>query len=198
VSARPIAALALAALLAAGCAQDRVVLLPGEDGAKTGAVAVLTDDGKTAAVIDKPYSDARVDADSASVSTISATAVSRELGGLLDTLPPPPKSFVLYFREGTTTMIRKSQELLPKIFAEVAARPGADVQVVGHTSTLGSHAYNDALSQKRAREIANLLIGQGLDPKLVRAVGRGERDLLVPTPDGVRNAKNRRVEVMVR
>lgn len=198
MKARKFAPIVFAALLAAGCAQDRVVLLPGEDGAKTGAVAVLTDDGKTAAVIDKPYSDARVGSDSASVSTTSAAAVKREHGALLDTLPRPPTSFVLYFREGTTVMVPESQRLLKEIFAEVAARPGADVQVVGHTSTLGLRADNDVLSRKRAREIADLLIRQGLDPKLVRAVGRGERELLVPTADEVRNAKNRRVEVMVR
>jgi len=198
MSVQGIAAVALATLLTAGCAQDRVVLLPGENGAKTGAVAVLTDSGRTATVIDKAYSDARVGSDGATVSTTSAAVVAREHGVLLKTLPRPPKSYVLYFREGTTDMIPKSRQLLPQIFADVAARPGADVQVVGHTSTLGSHAYNDALSQKRAREIADMLIGRGLDPKLVRAVGRGERELLVATPDGVRNAMNRRVEVMVR
>jgi len=192
------AAGALAVLLAAGCARDHVVLLPGEDGAKTGAVAVLTENGETAAVIDKPYSDAQVGSDSASVSATSAAAVRREHGVLLDTLPRAPKSFILYFREGTTVMIRKSERLLKEIFAEVASRPGADVQVVGHTSTLGSRASNDKLSLERAQKIAKELIDQGLDPKMVRAVGRGERELLVQTADEVRNAKNRRVEIMVR
>lgn len=192
------AAVALVALLAAGCAQDRVVLLPGENGAKTGAVAVLSEGGKTEAVIDKPYSDARVDSDGATVSQTDAAAVAREHGALLNALPRPPTSYLLYFREGTTDMIPKSRRLLPRIFADVAARSGADVQVIGHTSTLGTRADNDALSLRRARQIADMLIARGLDPEQVRAVGRGERELLVQTRDGVRNAKNRRVEVMVR
>lgn len=198
MTAQRAAAAALLALFAAACAQDRVVLLPNESGGGSGAVAVLTESGATAAVIDKPYSDARVDSDSASVSATSAAAVAREHGALLKAMPRPPVSYLLYFREGTTVLVPKSRPVLQRIFAEVAARPGADVQVIGHTSTLGTQADNDKLSRDRAREIADMLIGRGLDRSLVRAVGRGERELLVQTPDGMRNAENRRVEVLVR
>ena len=72
------------------------------------------------------------------------------------------------------------------------------MQVTGHTDTLDSGASNDALSLRRAKSIRELLIERGLIPDLVRAVGRGERELLVQTDDGIRNAKNRRVEVTVR
>ncbi|MBG06465.1 MAG: hypothetical protein CMM59_20580 [Rhodospirillaceae bacterium] len=72
------------------------------------------------------------------------------------------------------------------------------MQVTGHTDTLGSTKSNDRLSRKRAEEIRCVLIDQGLDPALVRAAGRGERELLVKTPDRTRNAKNRRVVVTVR
>ncbi|MGZ6040019.1 MAG: hypothetical protein ACXWKR_15220, partial [Phenylobacterium sp.] len=57
---------------------------------------------------------------------------------------------------------------------------------------------NDTLSRKRASDILNALIGQGLEPTISRAVGRGERELLVPTPDNTPEPRNRRVEVTVR
>ncbi len=189
---------ALAVLGLAGCSSDRVVLLPGEDGASSGAVAILADNGGTRAVIDRAYADARIGSDSVDQQTISAAAVEREHGALIRALPSPPRKFVFYFREGTTVLTAESQAKIGALFEEVKARPGADVQVVGHTSTLGSARSNDRLSLQRAQLIAKFLIDRGLDRSLVRVAGRGERELLVPTADGVRNARNRRVEILVR
>ena len=70
--------------------------------------------------------------------------------------------------------------------------------MTGHTDTLGSDDDNDRLSLQRAREIVEFLVSQGFPRELLSAVGRGERDLKVPTGDGVANAQNRRVEVIVR
>ena len=88
--------------------------------------------------------------------------------------------------------------MLEQIRAEIAKRPGAEVQVTGHTDTVGSSADNDALSQKRAEEILNLLASKGFDRTIMSAVGRGERELKVPTADNVESPANRRVEVIVR
>jgi len=84
------------------------------------------------------------------------------------------------------------------VFAEIARRPGAEVQITGHTDTVGQTADNDRLSLERAREIRDALVGQGLNPAITRAVGRGERELLIPTPDNTPEPRNRRVEVIVR
>ncbi len=194
-------ALFFAALLAglAGCSQDRVLLLPGADGqASSGTVAVLSDRGETRAVINRAYADASVGSAGVDQKVTDAATVEKNYGALIEALPLPPRSFTLYFREGTTFLTEKSRPELVKLFAEIKARPGADVQVVGHTSTLGSREANDRLSLERAKQIAVLLNRRGLDSSLVRVAGRGERDLLVQTGDDVRNALNRRVEVLVR
>ena len=54
------------------------------------------------------------------------------------------------------------------------------------------------MSLKRARDIRLALIAQGLNPTISRAVGRGERELLAPTPDNTAEPRNRRVEITVR
>jgi outer membrane protein OmpA-like peptidoglycan-associated protein len=72
------------------------------------------------------------------------------------------------------------------------------VQITGHTDTVGSTADNDVLSLKRAGEIREALAVQGLNLTITRAVGRGERELLVPTPDNTAEPRNRRVEIIVR
>jgi outer membrane protein OmpA-like peptidoglycan-associated protein len=51
---------------------------------------------------------------------------------------------------------------------------------------------------RRAEEVRNALGEHGLDLAITRAVGRGERELLVKTADNVREDRNRRVEVIIR
>ena len=179
------------------CAGDTIVLLPDDEG-KTGTVAVLSDDGQERALISDAYETASVSSSSVSTKTQNADAVESEFGELLEGLPPPPESFLLYFVEGTSTLIDSSKSVLPSIFAEIERRPGAQVQVTGHTDTVGKQADNDALSQKRAQAIRDWLIDKGMDATLISAVGRGERELLVETGDETAEPANRRVQIIVR
>jgi len=125
-------------------------------------------------------------------------ALAAQEAALLTSLPPPAKSFVLYFDLGTATPTPASQAVLTALRAEIASRSGPQVEVTGHTDTVGSEADNDRLSQQRAEEVLNWLAGQGFDRSLMSAVGRGERELKEPTMDNISNAANRRVEVIVR
>jgi len=70
--------------------------------------------------------------------------------------------------------------------------------VAGHTDAVGTDQYNDALSLRRAERVSALLVARGIPSDRITAVGRGKRELLVPTPDGVAEPRNRRVEITVR
>ena len=187
----------LLALAVAGCAHSSLVLLPDEDGGH-GAVAIRqADSGAVETVVSEPNSR----------TSIGAKPVTRPLGAkglsaremaLLASLPPAPKSFSLYFLEGTTDLTDTSQSRLDEIRADIARRTGAEVEVTGHTDTVGSEPDNDALSRKRAEEIVAWLASKGFDRSVMSAVGRGERALRVPTDDNVSSPVNRRVEVTVR
>jgi outer membrane protein OmpA-like peptidoglycan-associated protein len=72
------------------------------------------------------------------------------------------------------------------------------VQVTGHTDREGSDDDNDRLSQRRAEDILAVLATEGIPAELMIAVGRGEREPLIQTADGVQEPRNRRVEVTVR
>jgi outer membrane protein OmpA-like peptidoglycan-associated protein len=84
------------------------------------------------------------------------------------------------------------------VFADLKQRKVADVVVVGHTDAVGSDAFNDDLARKRAESIRAALLARGLAATDVVAIGRGKRELLVPTADGVAEPRNRRVEIVVR
>ncbi len=78
----------------------------------------------------------------------------------------------------------------------------ASVKVVGHTDRLGSEAYNQKLSEKRANQVRDYIISQGIDASRLVAVGMGESVPKVAC-DGVKGRKatieclapNRRVEI---
>ena len=184
-----------ATLVLAGCAHSSVVLLPDEDGGH-GEIGIEGKSGET--VLREPDSRATLGGAEPSIRPLGAKGLKPQEAALLATLPPAAKSFTLYFNEGTTEIAAQSAGTLEQIRAEVAKRPGAEVQVTGHTDTLGSDADNDALSRRRAEEIVNWLATQGFDAGTMSAVGRGERELKDPTADNVSSPENRRVEVLVR
>jgi outer membrane protein OmpA-like peptidoglycan-associated protein len=71
------------------------------------------------------------------------------------------------------------------------------ILIVGHTDSVGSDRYNQALSELRAREVYKFFIQHGYDSKKIDYIGYGEEQPIATnaTPQG--RAKNRRVEVFV-
>jgi outer membrane protein OmpA-like peptidoglycan-associated protein len=190
--------LAAACLLLGGCATSSLVLLPDDEGHQ-GAVAVLETNGQpTEAVIDQGNSRTKLGEANAAPKPLGDKGLKPEEAALLTTLPPPAKSFTLYFDEGTVTPTADSQSVLTALRAEIASRSGPQVEVTGHTDTVGSGEDNDRLSIQRAEEVLNWLVSQGFDRSLLSASGRGERDLKEPSMDNFSSATNRRVEVIVR
>ena len=192
------ARLVAACLLLGGCATSSLVLLPDDEGHQ-GSVAVLEAGGKpTEAVIAEGNSRTKLGDPTPASQPLGEKGLKAQEAALLTSLPPPAKSFVLYFAQGTVTPAPESQAVLVALRSEIAARSGPQVEVTGHTDTVGSEEDNDRLSQQRAEEVLNWLAGQGIDRSLMSAVGRGERELKEPTVDNMSSATNRRVEVIVR
>ena len=71
------------------------------------------------------------------------------------------------------------------------------INVVGHTDTSGSRAYNQNLSVRRANDAVEELVRQGVARATISAEGKGETQPFVPTGDGVREQLNRRTEVLL-
>ena len=192
------AAICFVLIFAAACSSQKtlVVLLP-EDNNPHSAVAIGQGDRLT--VIDQPMTSASVDTRGrVEKKAVTNAEVERDFSRALAAQPPVPISFTLYFQEGSTLVLPESRDTLDALFVEVASRQAVEVQVTGHTDTVGREVDNDRLSVERAKAIKDMLVEKGLQADFVRAVGRGERELLTPTPDNSREPKNRRVEVIVR
>jgi outer membrane protein OmpA-like peptidoglycan-associated protein len=198
--ARPLRGLALpaAALLAACAAKSNlVVVLPESDG-HVGSVVVH--DARGDRVLDQAYAAAGSGVGSGALKPVevSAREVDQIFGPALAARPAAPKQFTLYFISDSDRLTEPSRAAFEEVFAEVARRPAAEVVVTGHTDRAAESGYNDALSLKRAQAVRELLVNRGLPADSVIAAGRGEREPLVASGDGVREAKNRRVEITVR
>ncbi len=75
--------------------------------------------------------------------------------------------------------------------------PNTRVQVIGHTDSQGSAAYNQDLSERRARAVTNILLQQGVAGNRVIPIGRGESQPVASNNTAEGRRQNRRVEIII-
>lgn len=71
------------------------------------------------------------------------------------------------------------------------------VRVIGHTDTSRSSDESDELGKARGKVVRDALVARGVAGSAISAVGHGENELAVATPDGVREARNERAEIVL-
>lgn len=193
----PLITLALIATLLSACAPiTRVILLPQAD-EQPSAVVVTSPKGEQ--LIDQPYQVIEITrSGSLSVDQTTEEEVLKRYPHLMAMQPPEPASFTLEFEPGTPTLTADSQELMSELIERARARAGGEIVITGYTDRQGSVEDNDKLSLERAIAVRALMIEGGFRPELIEAVGRGEREPLVPTEDEVAEPRNRRVVMQVR
>jgi outer membrane protein OmpA-like peptidoglycan-associated protein len=175
---------------------ELVVVLPSADG-HVGTVVVERRGERT--VLNQAYAASRVVGGSPpQAQRLAASDVRNGFSIALGALPDRPKSFLVYFLEGTDEFTSESRIELQKILAELRGRGAPDVVVIGHTDRVGNAQFNDRLSLQRAERVRGELVGLGIATARIRTAGRGEREPLVLTDDDIPEARNRRVEINVR
>jgi len=185
--------LAMAGLLLSGCASADVTLLNDAGTTKSGSVAVLDPKtGKEVGALTAGDTRAKLGGKTVQAKPLKAGFWS----GLMGWTPFAPRTYVMYFVEGSADLTPESLPVLEALRA--AVKPETEVQITGHTDTTGSTELNDKLSLDRAIEIRSALVKQGLPVENAKVTGRGERELRVQTEDNVAEPANRRVEVILR
>lgn len=108
-----------------------------------------------------------------------------------------PKNFKmdLTFKPLSNEVETKSLLQVQQFARFLKENPLYNALVIGHTDNVGTEEENNALSQKRAEEVKNLLVKYGIDEVRLHAQGRGENEPIADnaTPEG--RAKNRRTEI---
>ena len=115
--------------------------------------------------------------------------------------PPPqqaePGTYIVLFDFDRSNINQAGQAVLDQVLADAAKMGGVRISATGHADRSGSEDYNMALSLRRADSVREALIAGGISPDAITVAGRGESEPAVPTPDGVKEQANRRVELVL-
>ncbi len=132
-------------------------------------------------------------------------AATGKLGSLTPATPavasalpvPAPKGFTVFFDFDSADLLPEGSTVVKAVAA--AAEAGHTVRFVigGHADRAGPAGYNEALSLRRAAAVREVLIGAGVDAGRIAVSAFGETRPRVATPDGMREPRNRRVEITV-
>lgn len=86
---------------------------------------------------------------------------------------------------------------LEQIAQSLQAYPSSAIDVLGHTDSTGSDAYNLDLSRRRAQSVANVLQNYGVNPVRIATQGYGESQPIADNTTEAGRAANRRVEIRI-
>jgi outer membrane protein OmpA-like peptidoglycan-associated protein len=89
-----------------------------------------------------------------------------------------------------------ADDALNRVAQFLQKQPTMSVRIEGHTDSLGSDSYNDALSERRAQAVANALESRGVSSSQLRAVGRGKQLPIATNETSAGRQQNRRVEII--
>jgi outer membrane protein OmpA-like peptidoglycan-associated protein len=101
------------------------------------------------------------------------------------------------FATGRAELKPGATQNLDKLVGFLSQYPNRSVEIEGHTDNVGSEAYNQGLSERRAESVKSYLAGQGIGSQRLTASGMGMHHPRVDntTPDG--RQQNRRVEIII-
>ena len=116
--------------------------------------------------------------------------------------PDPISLYELFFPFDSAAIGTEDQAAIQnalKVYRNEARFEGKDELLIsGHADKSGDPEYNLMLSRERAEAVRNQLIANGVAANDITILAFGEADPAVSTADGVKNAWNRRLEILVR
>lgn len=182
-----------------GCASSgvQITLLP-EDEGKVGVISIADNSGKKH-TIDKSYAALEVTPKGeVSTKNESENSVNEKYTEVLKALPPKHQSYLFYFGFDSDVLTKKQIDEVKDIAKLIKESKIDQVLCIGHSDSAGDKEYNKQLSLKRARSVANALIANAVDKSLIKLEYYGDANPLEKTNANKANAKNRRVEIILK
>ena len=103
----------------------------------------------------------------------------------------------ILFPFNSTDILPDGRSNLQVLANSLQKYPNSDILVVGHTDSVGTDAYNQDLSQRRALAAGNYLQTLGVPASRLRTTGKGESEPIQPNETDAGRAQNRRVEIAI-
>jgi outer membrane protein OmpA-like peptidoglycan-associated protein len=112
-----------------------------------------------------------------------------------------PSDLVVYFGFDRADITSAAQTVINDVVDMLAGYAEPLVSIVGHTDTVGSVAYNQRLSERRATAVERAILARASSENVevgnITKAGRSENELAVQTADGVREPRNRRATIAI-
>ena len=112
--------------------------------------------------------------------------------------PSVPNNYIVFFDFDRAGVSEEANRIIAAAAANAQQARVTTIEVSGHADRSGGDRYNQRLSQRRADIVKNALLAQGIPADAIAVTARGESDPLVATADGVREAQNRRVQIVLK
>ncbi|MEJ2099401.1 MAG: OmpA family protein [Desulfobacterales bacterium] len=109
--------------------------------------------------------------------------------------PFPDRKIVIYFKYNSNDLPEPAYETLNRIAEFMIHNPEAKVNISGYTDSFGSYSYNMSVSQFRANIVKGYLVGKGVSPLNIEAVGLGPENPIANNQTEKGRQTNRRVEI---
>jgi len=112
--------------------------------------------------------------------------------------PAPARTYLVFFDFARADLTDRARQIIAEAAANAPRVQATRIDVTGHTDTVGSAAFNQALSVRRGEAVAAELERRGIPRTQMVIRGVGFTQPLVPTGPNVREPQNRRVEIVLR
>jgi OOP family OmpA-OmpF porin len=117
-------------------------------------------------------------------------------GGAAQAAAAAQHRFNVYFDVDKSTLTPEARQLVAQVIAEANRDPSAKVVVlVGKTDVAGTDRASPGPAQRRADTVRAALIAGGIAPDRIREHSVGSHEPPIPAPPGVREPRNRMVEI---
>jgi general secretion pathway protein A len=111
--------------------------------------------------------------------------------------PFPDRKIVIYFKHNSNDLPDPAYETLDRIAEFMIHNPTAKVNISGYTDSTGAYSYNVSVSQFRANIVKGYLVGKGVHPLKIEALGLGPENPIASNESEKGRQTNRRVEIEV-
>jgi outer membrane protein OmpA-like peptidoglycan-associated protein len=101
------------------------------------------------------------------------------------------------FAVGSANLNAGSFNEISRVSRVLNQYPDTTIQVAGHTDSTGSEQSNQTLSEQRASNVKNALVGQGVDPNRITTIGFGESAPIADNSSESGRQLNRRVVITI-
>lgn len=189
--------LILAGLQAPKTTQSKASIILGDKSGANNAIVIASKGSEL--LVDEPYMMVKLKPDGgiSEPVKVSAKDLQEQFSDALEAEPKKPYSINLYF-ENSIKLTPSSLKNIENIMRVLKEKEPYSIAIGGYADSQGAKEKNMIISKNRAEFIKDILLEKGVKSSSIKIFAYGESGQLFSTKDGVKEVKNRRVEVIVK